>query len=160
MWIVKALLIFTLFFVFYQDYKDRLVYWFLYPTVGILSLIIQIQEIPLFIAMTNVVVNLCLVFIIIAICYLYSKVKLKMHFTNQVFGIGDILFFIFISFSFSSISFIVLFVFALFFSLILHLFLNSKYKEKTLPLAGYMSLFFGAVYVLSFFMDCNFLYAY
>jgi hypothetical protein len=160
MWLVKIALIIALLFVFFQDYKDRLVSWFLYPMVGILALTIQIQATQIFITMANVVVNLAFVLILIVVAYSYAKIKFKKHFTQDVLGIGDILFFIFISFSFSSISFIVLFVFALLFSLLLHLFLSQKSSEKTVPLAGYMSLFFGFVYALSFVMDCTFLYAY
>jgi hypothetical protein len=51
-------------------------------------------------------------------------------------------------------------VFSLVFSLVLHLALQYKNKEKTVPLAGYMSLFFGVVYAISFFCKNHLLYAY
>jgi hypothetical protein len=56
------------------------------------------------------------------------------------------LFFV-LAFSFSSISFIILFVFGLIFSLVLHLLLKKKSKHSTVPLAGYLSLFFSIAYV-------------
>ncbi|WP_379852787.1 hypothetical protein [Flavobacterium zhouii] len=85
---------------------------------------------------------------------------MKKPLLKEVFGLGDVLFFIFMAFSFSIISFFVLFVFALVFSLLLHSVLQHKQIVKTVPLAGYMSLFFGVVYVFVFFCEPNFLYAY
>jgi apolipoprotein N-acyltransferase len=70
------------------------------------------------------------------------------------------LFFVCIAFSFSIVSFLFLFIFALLFSLLLYLVLKHRQTEKTVPLAGYMSLFFAVVYGISFFWECNFLYAY
>ena len=160
MWLLKMVLIISFFIILFQDSKDRKVYWFLYPIVGLLSFFIQKNQNNLLVSVTNSMVNLVFVFIILSVCYFYAKLKLKKHFTNDVLGIGDILFFIFISFSFASISFVVLFVFSLLFSLLLHFVFKNKHVDKTVPLAGYMSLFFGTIYILSFFCDTNFLYAY
>jgi hypothetical protein len=159
-WLLKILLIISFFIILFQDSKDRKVYWFLYPIIGLLTFFIQINESNFLISATNSMVNLAFVFIILSVCYFYAKLKLKKHFTNDVLGIGDILFFIFISFSFASISFVILFVFSLLFSLLLHLVLKNNNIDKTVPLAGYMSLFFGTIYMVSFFCDINFLYAY
>jgi len=83
--------------------------------------------------------------ILLLVVYIYSKFKLKTALKNT-FGMGDILLFLGLAFSFSSISFVVLFVFALVFSLVLHLFLKKKSSYDTVPLAGYMSLFFMIAY--------------
>lgn len=160
MWLLKLLLLGVFSLIFFQDYKDRKVYWFLYPIVGFLVLALQIQIIPVDVALVNSVCNLLLVFILLIFCYLYARIKLKKSLLQSVLGLGDILFFIAIAFSFSIISFWVLFVFSLIFSLILHLVLQYKQTEKTVPLAGYMSLFFAVVYSLSFFCNFHFLYAY
>lgn len=160
MWWLKMLAIITFFTILFQDNKDRKVYWFLYPIIGLLTFFIQINESSFLISAANSMVNLAFVFIILSVSYFYAKLKLKKHFTNEVLGIGDILFFIFISFSFASISFAVLFVFSLLFSLLLHFVLKNNNIDKTVPLAGYMSLFFGTIYMVSFFCDTNFLYAY
>jgi hypothetical protein len=50
-------------------------------------------------------------------------------------------------FSFSSVSFIIIFICSLVFSLVIHLSVKQKSKYKTIPLAGYMSLFFLITYV-------------
>ena len=160
MWWLKMVVIITFFTILFQDSKDRKVYWFLYPIVGLFAFFIQINESSFLISVTNSMVNLVFVCIILSVCYFYAKLKLKKDFTNDVLGIGDVLFFVFISFSFASISFIVLFVFSLLFSLLLHFVFKNKRLDKTVPLAGYMSLFFGTIYIVSFFCDTNFLYAY
>jgi hypothetical protein len=160
MWFLKLGLITLFLLIFFQDFKDRKVLWFLYPLVGILVLILQIQKVNLYSTLVNVGCNLSFVLILLFVCNLYAKLKLKKPFLSEVFGLGDVLFFIFISFSFSTISFLILFVFSLFFSLILHQFLKNNHPEETVPLAGYMSLFFGSIYGIGLFYNDNFLYAY
>lgn len=158
MWCLKLILILLFFTILYQDCKDRLVFWFLYPLVGILALAIQYFILPFNSILLNIGTNLILVFFLLLVCYAYTRLR-KLEFSNS-FGFGDVLFFIFIAFTFSTISFLVLFIFSLFFSLLLHLVLSRKDQQKTVPLAGYMSLFFGVVYGITFFCESNFLYAY
>lgn len=160
MWLWKLLLLVTFSLIFLQDYKDRRVYWFLYPIVGILALGIQLQLSPTTIVLMNTAFNLAFIALIITFCYLYTLIKLKKPFLQSVLGLGDILFFIAIAFSFSIASFLVLFVFSLLFSLLVHTLLKHQHKESTVPLAGYMALFFGFIYALSFFTSISFLYAY
>jgi hypothetical protein len=160
MWLLKLLLLSVFFLILYQDCKYRKVFWFLYPIVGILVFLLHINFVPIYTALINAGINLLFTSTLLLVCYLYAAVKLKKPLLNEVFGLGDLLFFISISFSFSIVSFFVLFVFSLIFSLLLHFVLKHKQIEITVPLAGYMSLFFGVIYGISFFYDCNFLYAY
>lgn len=160
MWFLKILLLTAFFLILYQDCKDRKVYWFLYPAIGVLTLLLQIKVVQLYSVLINTGFNLLFVIILLLVCYLYATFRLKKNLLKEVFGLGDVLFFVFIAFSFSIVSFFVLFVFSLFFSLLLHFALKHKQTEKTVPLAGYMSLFFGTVYAISFIYECNFLYAY
>lgn len=60
---------------------------------------------------------------------------------------GDALLFFALTFSFSSVSYLILFVFGLIFSLTIHLLLKHKSKHKNVPLAGYLSLFFSLAYL-------------
>jgi hypothetical protein len=160
MWFLKLLLITIFFLILFQDYKDRKVYWFLYPIVGILAFVLQMEVVPIYSVLVNAGFNLLFVFVLLFVCYLYATLKLQRPLLKEVFGLGDVLFFIFIAFSFSIVSFFVLLIFSLLFSLLLHFVLQNRQTEKTVPLAGYMSLFFGIVYGISFFWDSNFLYAY
>jgi hypothetical protein len=146
--------------ILFQDYYHRKVYWFLYPFVGILAFVLQMDIVPIYSVLVNAGFNLLVVLVLLLVCYLYASLKLQQPLLKEVFGLGDVLFFIFIAFSFSIISFFVLLIFSLLFSLLLHVVLQHKQAEKTVPLAGYMSLFFGVVYGISFFWNSNFLYAY
>ncbi|WP_244201530.1 general secretion pathway protein [Flavobacterium cutihirudinis] len=133
--------------------------WFLYPLVGILTFTIQLYHTPFTVVILNSGINLTFVTLILGVSYLYVRYR-NLEFKNTI-GIGDILFFVFISCSFSILSFFILFVFALVFSLILHFILSIRKEEKqTVPLAGYMSLFFGAIYAVTFCLTDTFLYAF
>jgi len=158
MWYLKLLLISVFAIVLYQDFKDRLVYWFLYPIIGVLAFLIQLYNVPTTIAFFNLGVNLLFIALILGISFLYTRFR-NLNFANAI-GIGDILFFVFVSGTFSIVSFFILFVFALLFSIILQQVLTNKKKDQTVPLAGYMSLFFGVVYAMTFLSNSTFLYAY
>ncbi len=160
MWLWKIFILLAFSLIFIQDYKDRRVYWFLYPIVGILALAIQLQLNATTIVIMNAAFNLAFIVLIITFCYLYTLIKLKKSFLQSVLGLGDILFFMAIAFSFSIATFLVLFVFSLIFSLLMHTLLKHRQKETTVPLAGYMALFFGFIYALSFCTPISFLYAY
>lgn len=147
MTLLKIALAIILMTIFIQDLKARHVYWFLFPLLAICTGVLFCQNVlfpQLF--FTTTLINLSFVLFLLLIVFLYSKWKLKTSITNT-FGLGDMLMFIALSFTFSSISFIVVFVFSLIFSLILHLVLKQKSKHQTVPLAGYQSLFFLFIYI-------------
>ena len=89
--------------------------------------------------------NLAFILVLILTVYLYSELKLKKPIT-QTFAIGDTLKFVALAFTFSSITFGVLFVSGLIFSLLLHITIK-KSKTETVPLAGYLSLFFAITHI-------------
>lgn len=156
---IVIILVFTL--ITWQDFKERLVYLFCYPLVGILGFFNQKSFLELDTIIINSLVNLSLIATVLLILWVYCKIILKKRLVNQSMGMGDVLFFMALAFCFSIISFYVLFVFSLFFSLLMHFLLKKSYKEHTtIPLAGYMALFFAFVYCTTFFMNCNFLFAY
>lgn len=141
---IKVILLLALGTICYQDVKDRYVYWFLFPVVALCSgLLFFFKTLPeLFFA--SLLINLLFVSMLLLIVYLYATFKLKAKF-GEVFGLGDILLFFAIANSFSTISFVVIFSSALFFALTVHLVPKNKYPS--VPLAGYMSLFFGLTYL-------------
>lgn len=126
--------------IFFQDVKERRVYWFLFPFIGISLGWLNRLELGTQQFLIQGIVNLGIVLVVLSILFGYAKFKIKRPF-NQVFGLGDLLFFLVISFSFPTISFIVLFVGGVLFSGSLHL--ASFGKKETVPLAGYMALFFA-----------------
>ena len=133
-----------------QDIKERQVYWFLFPIIGLCAAILFYNNTIPELFYTTVVVNFIFILLLLGAVLLYSKLKLKTSISNT-FGLGDGLLFLALIFSFSSISFIILFVFGLIFSLVLHLILNKNSKHQTVPLAGYLSLFFSIAYLAHWF---------
>ncbi|WP_430412806.1 hypothetical protein [Kordia sp.] len=132
--------------IFFQDFKERKVYWFLFVIffgcAGYLYLTTTFFEI----LWRTSLMNLSVIGIIFLVLHLYAKFKLKTE-LKDVFGIGDAVLFVGLCLAFPVTSFIILFVFSLLFSLLVHLILKQKVKEQTVPLAGYMSLFFTFVYL-------------
>ncbi len=143
--------------IFYQDLKERKVYWFFFPMVAILCGLLHYNSVLPELFFMSTVINLIFVSILLLMLLLYSKFKLKMKFSDT-FGLGDVLLFIALSFAFASVSFLILFISALIFSLMLHYILKKSSKNKTVPLAGYMSLFFGMVYLGYWFGIINAVY--
>jgi hypothetical protein len=143
---LKIILIVTLLSILYQDIKEREVYWFLFPLVGISAgLLFYFNTLPELFLLT-VSINLILVALMLVVLYAYIKLRLKLSF-KETLGFGDILLFVMLALAFSNISFYVLFISALVFSLVLHLILNRNKKERDVPLAGYMSGFFMLVFL-------------
>jgi hypothetical protein len=155
-WLIKILLILTFVWVAAQDLKDRKVYWFLFLSVALLCGFLHYQNTLPELFMTATAINLFFVLILVVFVFLYSKLKLKTE-MKHVFGSGDLLLFLGLAFSFSSISFMVLFSSALVFSLLVHLVLK-KNNPGTVPLAGYMSLFFAMAYLVHWLGFADMLY--
>lgn len=146
MLILKIILIGVLGLIFYQDLKERQVYWFLFPLFGICSAILFYTSTLPELFYIAVGMNFIFISILLLIVFLYSKLKLKSSF-NDAFGLGDVLLFIGLIFSFSTISFLIIFVFSLVFALLVHLVIKQYSKLQSVPLAGYISLFFGFAYL-------------
>ncbi|WP_461598689.1 hypothetical protein [Winogradskyella sp.] len=136
----------ALLMVFYQDMKERLVYWFLFPIIAICSGVLFYNNVMSELFKTSLIINVCFVIFLIFIVFAYSKLKLRTSIFDA-FGLGDGLLFVALAFTFSSISFLVVFVFGLIFSLVMHLFLNNRSEHKNVPLAGYLSIFFAITYM-------------
>lgn len=145
MLIAKLILIIAFIVVFLQDYKERQVYWFMFLIIGLLGGFLFYKSTLPELFVSAVVLNISFICLLVFIMYLYAKIKLKTHFL-QTIGIGDLFLFLALAVSFSTISFVVIFISSLIFSLLLHLYLSKNKKVETVPLAGYMSVFFLASY--------------
>ena len=143
--IVKCILILSFLLVFFQDVKERLVYWFLFPIIAICSGILMYHNIIQQTLLITLSINIGFVLFLLVVVGLYSKIRLKTS-IKETFGLGDGFLFLALTFTFSNVTFIVLFVFGMIFSLLLHLALKQKSKIDTVPLAGYLSLFFAIAY--------------
>jgi len=156
---LQAILIAVFIVVFCQDTKDRMVYWFLYPICGMLCFAIQAAHVGFQPALFNSLINLGFIAIILLSAYIYSVTVMKRPFINGSIGLGDVLLFLSLCFTFTTITFVILFVFSLCFSLLLHLYLKNRSSHNNVPLAGHISLFFSVVYIASFFLEPKYLFA-
>lgn len=145
MWWAKVLLCISFSAIAYQDlkYKSVSLYWFI--LVGLALGLLHYHFVVFEQFLTNVAFNLVFVTILVLIIYTYIKLRGINQFSKAI-GSGDILMFFVLSLSFSTLSFMFCFIFSLFFSLILSLYLNRKDKNQ-IPLAGYMSIFFGLIFI-------------
>ncbi|WP_142785715.1 hypothetical protein [Changchengzhania lutea] len=143
--IAKTILTLSLLFVFFQDTKERMVYWFLFPIIGLLNGFLFYKSTLSELFFMSIKMNVIFILIFVVVILLYAKYKLKTPVFNTI-GLGDVLLFFALSLSFSTMAFVVIFISALIFSLLLHLLLSKNKKTLTVPLAGYMSLFFLATY--------------
>ncbi len=159
--VIKLFLVIIFLLVFKQDYKSRLVSWILYLLIGITSFTLYLSFVPWQLVLANSVFNLCFISVLITILYLYSKLIKRQSLINNSIGIGDVFLFYALCFIFPIITFILLFVFSLLFSLLLHSLLKEKYSQhNSVPLAGYIALFYSVIILFSFFVNNTFLYQY
>ncbi len=147
---IKIALIVFLAVILIQDCKERAVHVLLFPISAALFMTLHYHIGNKMLFLTYIGINMLLVSLILLVLFLYSKLWLKIDFINGSFGLGDLFFFLIIATAYPTISFIVLFVGAIFFSLMAHYIYRKKQKAKTVPLAGYMALFFGMVIMISF----------
>ena len=132
--------------IFLQDVKERKVYWFLFPLAAAALAWLNFQQLGLSLFSIHSAINLGIISMIMVILFLYAHLKMRRS-LREVFGLGDLLFFVAISFALPSVSFIVLFVGSILFSGVLHL--VRRHQERTVPLAGYMALFFACCLIVN-----------
>ena len=155
---LKILALFCCGLIAYQDIKERLVYWFLLPILGLLLALIFFQYVGPSFFMLSLVTNVVLVTLILGVLFAYAKLILKKTFINHSLGLGDILLFYAFALGFPPMTFIILFVGAVFFSLFSYLVLKKSLRDTTVPLAGFMGLYLMIVVSCSFFMNPYVLY--
>lgn len=136
----------SLLLIFFQDLKERKVYLWLFIVVGICSVVLHYQTTYSFLFFYSLLFNLVVIATLLLVLSLYLLVRKKQK-LKDVMGGGDILFLAILATTFSSISFLVLLVCSLVFSLSIHLLFTFNNQKNTVPLAGYMSLFFALVYL-------------
>lgn len=145
----------------YQDFKERKVFWFLFPlAMLIFGLLYYVQVTSVEVFLYQTLTNLFLVTGILTILFLYTRFITKKRFLNHSLGLGDMLFFYALGLGFPTLTFIVLFVGASLFSIMVFLIIKRNLKHKTVPLAGLMGLFIIFILFYSFIFKYPPLYGY
>lgn len=161
LWRKKLIYLFLilLLIIFYQDVKERLVSLAVLLITIALGAFLYFKSSFFYIYLFNILTNLLLLLAIIFVIYLYSKLKLKKPFFYSI-ALGDILFFIILAVSFPTIAFLILFSTSLLFSLMLFLILKSGLAKKTVPLAGFQSLFLFLILFINLIFNIVNIYAF
>ena len=168
MMLLKLILLVVLGAIFYQDVRERLVYWFLFPLAGLVFGMIHFMKVGSAMFLIHIIFNVVLVSCILAVLWSYSAWRFKQKKFSQVFGLGDVLMMYALTFSFAPYSFVIVLVFGLMFSLLIQEVFNTTRKslhytthdnsaeiliKNTVPLAGYIALFFGLIILLNSFFN-------
>jgi hypothetical protein len=145
--VIKLLILLTLVLIFVQDIKSRSVYWFLFPVLIILFILLNVQQHHLFTeSWQPVLINMSFLLLQFLLVSLYFSIKNRrwVMITANLLGWGDILFLLSITFYLSVVNFLFFYVISLSFVLMIWLLwqLVSKEKNKQIPLAGLQALFF------------------
>jgi len=142
----------------FQDFKERMVSWILFPIVGLLLGFLYLWNTSFEQFYPFVCTNMILISGIVLFLFLYTKYVAKMKFLNVSFGLGDLLFFYAFALGFPTMTFLILFVGSILFSLSIFLLSRGKQENETIPLAGLMSFFLIVVVLASLFPDAPSLY--
>ncbi len=138
------LILLTLSILTYQDFKERAISWLTIPTLIILfSAGAVIESTSFRDYLMDVGINLTFVAIQMAILFIYFSLRAGKltNLINTKIGIGDILFFIALTFAFSPVNFILFYVGSLSIITISFLFMKLLFKNISpeIPLAGAMA---------------------
>lgn len=125
-----------------------MVFLFLFPLIAIVLGYLHYENQFYSTFLIAVMTNLVFVSVLWFFLWSYAKLKIKASLWS-VFGIGDLLIIAALAFGFPTITFTILLVSSLVFSVILHFLFKKKQEDKSVPLAGYMSFFILVVLLLS-----------
>lgn len=142
-----------------QDLRDREVMWVLFPAIAIFLSGLHILNVGtenfLFFTLNNIILVSC----VLALLWIITKFIFKKKFLNVSFGLGDMLFIYAFALGFPTVTFIILFVGSILFSLLAFIILKMFTQAKTVPLAGFMGIFLISVLLLAFLPNTPSLYS-
>lgn len=136
--------LFILAFVVFQDFKSKSISWYLLPMllivfIGNALLRIEVENLLLFsgINLILVITNLVGVFLLV-----WLKEKKPINIIDSYLGLGDVLFFLVITTTFSPFNFVVFYLGSILIITLIYgvVILINKEKKTLIPLAGAMSL--------------------
>jgi len=156
--IIELVLMLILGILFFQDLKKRKVsVWILMLGIGLGGFLNYQAQQPI-VFLSNCLINITFILLIFLVLWLYATLKMKKN-IFQVFGKGDLLFFILLAISLPILSFLMVFIFSTIFALLVFMILKNRMTENTVPLAGLQALFFGLILIANNFVPSLNIYA-
>jgi len=149
-----------LFIIVYQDFKFRAISWFIFPLLFVLLFSKAGYQINFSSAFIITGINFLVVLLIYCCLVIYTSIKKrKLNLQlNGFLGLGDVLFLLAVAPVFSSLNYIFYLLIGLMAALIyapVHILL---FKEKTIPLAGILAVFYSIIFGIDYqFVALNFL---
>jgi len=143
--LLQILTLIILLLIFLQDTRDRSVYWFLFPLLAVTLIGIRLlKHLVLSEFEQSILINIGFIVLQLLILTIYFSIKSKkwINITNQLLGLGDILFLLSIAFYLSVLNFLFFYIVSLVVVLLLWIAWQaiSAKKNKFIPLAGFQSL--------------------
>ena len=128
----------------YQDFKDRAISWYLPLLILLLGLVSAfVNETILW---SEYLASLSFLVLQIAGLYVYLVIKkksIKINLTVEFLGLGDLLFFVAMIPYFSFKEYVVLLITGMALSLLAQKIVQLFYRSDSIPLAGWLSVFYG-----------------
>jgi len=145
-------------FIVFQDFKERAVFWFLFPILGICHALVWYKHTTTSTFWICLLFNVLLVSMVLLLLFIYTQKIRGVLFLNHSLGLGDMLFFYALAVGFPPATFIVVFSFSIFFSWVGYVIFRDRMLGNTIPLAGFMALFLAGVIGYSIFFTHPSLY--
>ncbi|MGB5170845.1 MAG: hypothetical protein WBN11_03985 [Eudoraea sp.] len=143
------MLVLTCSHIVFQDLKERIVYVFSFLLLGIYLTLLCLHHVTWQQYILWISVNVLMVSLVLLILFIYTKWYTDRVFLNESFGEGDLLFFYAFALGFPTYTFMLLFVGASLFSLVVYIFLKTRKNMDSVPMAGLMGIFLIIVILLS-----------
>lgn len=140
----------------YQDIKYRHIHIGLPILVFVVSIYMNKDIIALFDGLKSVVF-IGINFISIVAYFSIKKSKFQNPFKQHI-GIGDLVFLIAVIPLFSFRNYMLFFISGMILSLVLYAVFQNKSEQKTIPLAGYLSLYIIVLMIPNLFLSTNIFY--
>lgn len=140
----------------FQDSKYRHIHIGLPIVVFVASMYINRNSINVLDGL-NTLLFIGINFITITVYFSIKKSKIQNPF-KQYIGIGDLLFLIAVIPLFSFRNYVLFFISGMIVSLLLYVIFQNKSSQKTIPLAGYLSLYIIGLMVTNLFLSTNIFY--
>lgn len=140
--------------IFFQDVKSRSVHWVLFPVLtGLLLLLHYFDTNGSLLSWQSVIFNIAFFVgqIVLVTAYFSVKNRKLTNITNELLGIGDVLFILSITCYLSIFNFLFFYIASLVIVLIVWLAwqMVSANKSKHIPLAGLQAILFAAFLICS-----------
>lgn len=154
MFLLDFITVIILAIIIYQDFKIKAISWYLLPVLFIPVIIKGLQYLCFQLLLQYFLINIVFVLLLFIGVTIYYSIKNKKltNIINTSIGLGDILFFIVLCSTFSTINFIIFILITLILISIIYgiLIYLLKISDKRIPLAGNMAIFLIILILLNF----------